>query len=221
MNKRVVLITGASRGIGLAIHQLLASQQYEVITPSRSEMDLLSNESIDRYMKNLRQVDVLINNAGINPLGEVLHLQEENVEMAFQTNIRAPMRLTQWVLPIMKAQRFGRIVNISSIWGGKSKAGRGVYATTKSALNAWTKSVAIEVAKENILVNAISPGFVATEMTTKNNSKEELDQIALAIPMKRLAQPEEIAEVVGFLVSEKNSYLTGQIVYVDGGFTCL
>ena len=221
MNSRIALVTGASRGIGSAISKLLAAQHYTMVTPSREEMDLLSNDSIDHYMNNISQVDVLINNAGINPLGEIHHLQETNVEMTFQTNILAPMRLTQWVLPMMKERKFGRIVNISSIWGGKAKAGRGLYSTTKSALNAWTQSLAIEVASENIMVNAVAPGFVETEMTNKNNSEEDLEKITRLLPIKRLAQPEEIAEVVSFLVAENNTYLTGQIIYVDGGFSCI
>ncbi len=221
MNSRIALVTGASRGIGSAISKLLAAQHYTMVTPSREEMDLLSNDSIDHYMNNISQVDVLINNAGINPLGEIHQLQETNVEMTFQTNILAPMRLTQWVLPMMKERKFGRIVNISSIWGGKAKAGRGLYSTTKSALNAWTQSLAIEVASENIMVNAVAPGFVETEMTNKNNSEEDLEKITRLLPIKRLAQPEEIAEVVSFLVAENNTYLTGQIIYVDGGFSCI
>lgn len=221
MNSRIALVTGASRGIGAAISKLLAAQHYTMVTPLREEMDLLSNDSIDYYMKNISQVDVLINNAGINPLGEIHQLQETNVEMTFQTNILAPMRLTKWVIPMMKEQKFGRIVNISSIWGGKAKAGRGLYSTTKSALNAWTQSLAIEVASENIMVNAVAPGFVETEMTSKNNSEEDLEKITRLLPIKRLAQPEEIAEVVSFLVAENNTYLTGQIIYVDGGFSCI
>jgi 3-oxoacyl-[acyl-carrier protein] reductase len=121
----------------------------------------------------------------------------------------------------MMERRYGRIVNISSIWSVVSKPRRITYSASKSGLNGLTRTLAVELAPHNILVNAVAPGFVLTEMTRQNNTEADLDAICRTIPAQRLAQPEEIAEVVAFLCSEANSYLTGQTLLVDGGFTCL
>ena len=120
----------------------------------------------------------------------------------------------------MKRKKFGRIVNISSIWGEKSKSGRSIYSTSKAALNALTRSFAVEFAEHNILVNSIAPGYIETDMMKQYNSEKELDIIKNSIPMKRFGKKTEISELVKFLCSEKNSYITGQILTIDGGFAC-
>ena len=111
-------------------------------------------------------------------------------------------------------------MNISSIWSGVAKPQRFVYATTKSGINGMTRAAAVELAPAGVLVNAVAPGFVNTELTRQNNSPEALQQIAATIPAGRLAEPREIAELVAFLCSRRNSYLTGQTIFADGGFTC-
>jgi 3-oxoacyl-[acyl-carrier protein] reductase len=119
------------------------------------------------------------------------------------------------------AQRgYGRIVNISSIWSGVAKPRRFVYATTKAGINGMTRALAVELASAGVLVNALAPGFVDTELTRQNNSAEAILLIAASIPVGRLAEPREIAEVAAFLCSQRNGYLTGQTIFVDGGFTC-
>jgi NAD(P)-dependent dehydrogenase (short-subunit alcohol dehydrogenase family) len=123
------------------------------------------------------------------------------------------------VAPGMRARKWGRIVNISSVLSLVTREGRMAYASTKSGLNGLSRACALELAPDGILVNAICPGYVETEMTHRNNGPAELKAIAATIPMRRLAQPEEIAKMVAFLCSEENTYCTGQALTVDGGFT--
>ncbi|MFD0716751.1 SDR family NAD(P)-dependent oxidoreductase [Paenibacillus sp. GCM10027626] len=221
MSNRVVLVTGASRGIGLAIANKFSSLGYRVLAPSREELDLMSNSSIDAFVKSVTNVDVIVNNAGINLLSGILELQDIDLNNTMETNLFGPLRLIQGIIPYMIKKRYGRIVNISSIWGGVSKERRVSYSISKSALNGMTRAIAVEVAQYNILVNSLAPGFVNTELTKKNNTEEELKQLSDSIPIRRLAEPIEIAEVAGFLGSENNSYITGQTIFVDGGFTCI
>jgi 3-oxoacyl-[acyl-carrier protein] reductase len=220
--KRTVLITGASRGIGEAIKTRLSSEGTTVLSPSRAELDLLSNDSIDFYLGSLKStVDILVNNAGINFLAALEEITAETLETMVQVNLIAPLRLVKGVVPGMKKNRFGRIVNISSIFGIVSKERRLLYTTTKSALIGMTKTLALELGGFNILVNSIAPGYVLTELTRQNNSPEEIERISSTIPLKRMSEPAEIAEVAAFLCSDKNTYITGQAIVVDGGFTCM
>jgi len=222
MNGRTALVTGASRGIGLSIANRLRSAGAKILVPNRSELDLLSNASIDTYLTSLKEpVDILINNAGINHLAAGTEIIDRDIEDTFQVNLTAPMRLIRGLAPQMIARRYGRIVNISSIWSVVSKQHRVTYSASKSGLNGMTRTLAVELAPFNILVNALAPGFVNTELTRQNNSEEELEGIRKSIPMQRLAEPDEIAEAVFFLCSEKNTYITGQVIVIDGGFTCL
>jgi 3-oxoacyl-[acyl-carrier protein] reductase len=221
MNKRA-LVTGAARGIGLAIANKLNELGIIVIMPKRSELDLLSNESIDEYIHLLKEpVDILINNAGINPLAGTTEMTDRDIEDTIQTNLIGPMRLTRGIIPSMIRQNYGRIVNISSIWSVVSKPRRLVYSVSKSGLNGMTRSMAVEMGRYNILINSIAPGFVNTELTRQNNSEEEIKAIAEKIPLGRLAESSEIAELVAFLCSDKNTYITGQTIMIDGGYTCV
>lgn len=218
---RTALITGASRGIGRAIAELFRSQGATVLVPSRQEMDLTSTPSIEAYCAKLdEKVDILVNNAGINPLAAAGEFSDVDLAATLQVNLIAPMVLTRALTPGMAERGYGRIVNISSIWSGVCKPRRFVYATTKSGINGMTRAAAVELAGSGVLVNAVAPGFVATELTRQNNSEEELRRISENIPAGRLAEPREIAEVVAFLCSSRNSYLAGQTIFVDGGFTC-
>ena len=216
------LVTGASRGIGQAIAQQLSTDGYEVLTPGRAEMDLESDESIDAYLSALHpRVDILVNNAGINRIAAMEAISNKDVQATLQINLIAPLRLIQAVTMDMRKNKFGRIVNISSIWSVVSRAGRTSYSMSKTAINGMTRSLAVELAPFNVLVNAVAPGYVLTDLTRQNNSAEELQKISETIPLRRLADPAEIARVVAFLCSEKNTYLTGQTIIVDGGYSCL
>jgi len=218
MRKRV-LITGASRGIGKAVHELLSRDAgIEVLAPARSEMDLCSAESVGSYMEKHRDIDVLINNAGINLLRGIGEIDDTAVKAMLSVNLEAPLRLIRHVVPYMKQVRSGRIVNISSIWGVRSKELRTLYSMTKFGINGMTKSLARELGPFGILVNSVCPGFTNTELTQQNLSSEEQDEIRKDIPLGRFAEPKEIAGFIAYLASEENTYITGQVLVIDGGF---
>lgn len=218
---RKVLITGGSRGIGKAVAQKFTEHGYEVFSPSRQELDLLEAKSIENYIQTHRHdgFDVIINNAGINDINMIEDVTDDEIDRMISTNLVAPIKLLRGLIGGMKDNHYGRIVNIASIWAVVSKSGRCVYSATKNGIHGITNTLAIELAAENILVNTVCPGFTLTELTKKNNTSEEIATISADIPMKRMAQPEEIAEVIYFLCSEQNTYMTGQKIIVDGGFT--
>ncbi len=219
---KTVLLTGASRGIGAAVLALLREKGFEVFAPSRREMDLASSVSIASYVSALSGgVDVLVNCAGINELAAIEEMTDEQISRSLHINLLAQMQLIQWAAPYMKRRRYGRIINFSSIWGEFSKPRRIIYSVAKSAVNGLTRAAAVELAPYNILVNAVAPGFVDTEMTSKNNTPQQIEQIVQNLPLKRLARPREIAQLVAFLASEENSFMTGQILFADGGFSCI
>lgn len=221
---RTALVTGASRGIGKAIASELAAGGWKILAPSRAELDLLAPESVERFCAGIRgaaAVDALINNAGINMLNLVTDLQDDDWAAMLQVNVTAPRKLIQAVAGGMTSRHWGRIVNISSVFGIVSRAGRAAYSTTKAAINGFTRTAAIELGPEGILVNAVCPGYVETDLTYINNSPADIDAIKQTIPLRRLAAPNEIARLVAFLCSDANTYLTGQTVIADGGFTCL
>lgn len=218
MNK-VVLITGANRGIGKAIKLLLEKNSiYTILTPNRSELDLASMESVDAYFAKNTEIDIVINNAGINLIRAIEEINEDNMQIMQQINLYAPLKIIQSVIPHMKNKNYGKIVNVSSIWGIRSKEKRTLYSMTKFGINGITKSLARELGEYNILVNSICPGYVNTEMTQQNITIDEQEQIKTTIPLARFAEPEEIAKLVQFLISDDNSYITGQTIVIDGGF---
>lgn len=219
MSPRAVLITGASRGIGEAIAKQFRMLDWHVLAPSRAELDLASAESVRRYCEAVPvPVDALVNNAGINTLASWNSIRPEDWDEMVRIDLTAPLELTQFLAPGMKARGWGRVLNISSIFSLVTKERRLAYSTVKAGLNALTRSLALELAPHNVLVNALCPGYVETALTRANNSSEEIAAIARMIPVGRLAQPEEIARVAAFLCSEDNTYLTGQTLAVDGGF---
>ncbi len=214
-----ILITGSSRGIGEAILLNLKEKGFNCIGPSRNELDISSIDSIKRYINSLNvKVDCLINCAGINILGDINQITEKNTSKMINSNLVGPLFLIQAVSENMKKNKYGKIINISSIWGIRSKEYRTLYSMTKFGINGLTKSLARELGEYNILVNSIAPGYVNTEMTKKNVPIEEQIKIKENIPLKRFAEPNEIAKLVSFLLSENNSYITGQTIIIDGGF---
>lgn len=217
--KKNILITGASRGIGKATKKELENNGFNCIAPTREELDINDSTSIENFFLSLKvEIDGLVNNAGVNILGDLDSLSNADINSMVNTNLIAPLKLIQYVSKNMKLKRYGKIVNISSIWGVRSKEFRTLYSMTKFGINGITKSLARELGEYNILINSIAPGYVNTEMTQKNVSLEEQNKIKETIPLKRFAEPEEIAKLVAFLVSEKNSYITGEIITIDGGF---
>ena len=211
------LITGASSGIGKAISKLFYNNDIGVVSPTRQELNLANEEEVKKYIKQNCQtgIDILVNCAGVN----VPFAQEW--ERILQVNTLTPALLIELLSPYMKRQRFGRIVNISSLYSLRAKEGRMVYAASKAALDSITRTAALELAQYNILVNSVIPGFVLTPMTETNIGLQELQEIEVRIPLERLAQPEEIAELVLFLASRKNTYITGQSIIIDGGLSII
>jgi 3-oxoacyl-[acyl-carrier protein] reductase len=222
MKGRTALVTGGSRGIGKAIAEAFRAEGANVLAPSRAELDLASDASIDAWLAGHKaQVEILVNDAGINPLGSAEDYADADLDAVLQVNLKAPMRLLRGLLPGMRERGYGRVVNISSVWSLVSKPRRFAYSSVKAAVNGMTRAAAVECARYGVLVNAIAPGYVNTELTRKNNSETEIKAIAEGIPARRLAEPAEIAAVAAFLASSRNSYITGQTIVADGGYTCL
>lgn len=217
---RTAFVTGASKGIGKAISEMLTADGYDVFAPLHSELDLSSMESVRTFIASNahRTFDVIINNAGINDINDIDKITDDEIERMMSINLVSPLVLLRGFVPKMKLAGFGRIVNISSIWGIVSKRGRTVYSATKHGIHGITKTLAVELAEYNILINTVAPGFTLTELTSKNNSPEQIADVSNDIPLKRMAQPSEIAKAVCWLV-ENNTYITGQLIAVDGGFT--
>ena len=221
MAQHTALVTGGSRGIGAAIADALREQGAEVLTPERAALDLSDSASIRQWLTAQDGgIDIVVNNAGINVLDDLEAVTPENWAQMVQVNLTAPLQIIQGVAAGMKERRWGRIVNISSIFGVVTKERRGAYSMVKSGLNGLTRTAAVELAPFGILVNSVCPGYVATDMTRQNNPPDVIKQIEATIPAGRLAEPVEIARFVSWLCSEENTYLTGQTLLVDGGFTC-
>jgi 3-oxoacyl-[acyl-carrier protein] reductase len=219
---RTALVTGGSRGIGRAIVKRFEELGARVLAPSRAELDLRDGPSIEAFVRSIGEpVDILVNDAGINPLAPFERISDANLEEVLAVNLVAPVKLCRAFAPGMADRGYGRIVNISSIWSIVAKPGRGAYAVAKSGLNGLTRSLAVEFAPRNVLVNAVAPGFVATEMTYQNNSPDQVAALTTQLPIGRLGDAAEIAEVVAFLASSRNSFATGQTFVCDGGYTCL
>ncbi len=230
---RRALVTGGTRGIGLAIAESLYEAGYTIYVSGKSKRvqvsakfsylgyDMADAQEVEAFALKVTDLnlDILINNAGINKVGPLADYNLKDYSRIQQVNVTAAYRLCQAVIPFMVQQKFGRIVNITSIFGVVSKAGRSAYTTSKFALFGLTRSLALEVASHNVLVNCIAPGFVDTDLTRQVLGHEGIARIITQVPIGRLAQPSEIAAYVKFLVSEENSYLTGQNIVVDGGFT--
>ncbi|MCL4416571.1 MAG: SDR family oxidoreductase [Actinobacteria bacterium] len=219
MKKRTILLTGASRGIGKAIFNKL-QKDYEIIAPTRRELDLSDNKSIDVFIKNNKnaKIDIIINNAGINFPQWIEEMSDENIESTIQINLIAPIRLIRGFVGNMKKNKWGKIINVSSAFGIVARGKQTLYAATKHGINGVTKALALELAKDNILVNSVCPGFTKTDLVVKKNSPEKIALLEKDIPLGRLAEPEEIANLVAFLISSDNTYITGSSIIIDGGF---
>jgi len=193
-----------------------------VLRPTRADLDLADPAAVDAYTAALTVgVDVLVNNAGINPLASLDELTDDDLRATLEVDLVAPVRLARALAPGMAARGWGRIVNIASVWGVVTKPRRFAYTVAKTGLLGATRAMAVELGARGVLVNAVAPGFVATDLTLQNNTAEELTAIADGLPLRRLADPAEIAELVVFLSSERNTFVTGQVIVADGGYSCL
>ena len=243
MNERkVALVTGATRGIGKAIALELADNGYDIVLNYRSVNDELKQTQKEIEEKNVNcflvygdiskfedceniakqaidefgRIDVLVNNAGITRDGLIMRMKKEDFESVIDTNLTGTFNMTRNVVPFMIKQKNGRIINLSSVVGITGNAGQTNYSASKAGVIGFTKSLAKEVASRNILVNAIAPGFIETDMT-KVLSDNVKEAILNQIPLKRMGEAKEVAKLVKFLVSDDSKYITGQVINVDGG----
>lgn len=242
-NKKTAFVTGAARGIGKEIAIKMAKEGYDVAINYRSLNDELEKlkteietnfgvkcalvqgdvskfEDAERMLKEtveqLGKIDVLVNNAGITKDGLLMRMAKEDFESVVNINLIGTFNVTRNVIPLMIKQKSGRIINISSVVGVIGNAGQTNYSASKAGIIGFTKSLAREVASRNILVNAIAPGFIATDMTSilSDTVKENINT---QIPLKRMGTAEDVANLVKFLASEDAAYITGQVINVDGG----
>jgi 3-oxoacyl-[acyl-carrier protein] reductase len=241
MSTRTALVTGASRGIGKACAEVLASTGHRIVVAARSverleetasavrvagseafvvEIDLNEAESIangiSKAVKEFGRIDILVNNAGITKDGLAVRMKQADWEIVLQTNLSGSFYAIQQVLPGMMRERWGRIVNISSVVGEMGNPGQANYVASKAGLIGLTKSLAQEVGSRNITVNAVAPGFIETDMT--HDLRDELKQKLLReTPLKRMGTPLDIASAIKFLVSDDASFITGHVLDVNGG----
>ena len=230
---RRVLVTGGSRGIGHAIATRFAESGAEVLVtgtaaggsgPAGSTYrayNFLQTGELDTCVGFVRDwsPDILINNAGINKIASFHEIAPEDFSDILQVNLMAPFRLSQAAIPAMKSRGWGRIVNVSSIWGKISREYRASYSASKFALDGMTTALAAEVAKFGVLVNCVAPGFINTELTQQVLGSEGIEKLVGEIPARRLGTPEEVADFVVWLAGPENTYISGQNIAIDGGFT--
>jgi 3-oxoacyl-[acyl-carrier protein] reductase len=220
VNGRIALVTGASRGIGRAVATRFGELGAQVLAPPRAELDLADSASVDRYLARLDQpIDILVNDAGVNRLAGLVETDDDLLRDTLEVNLIAPLRLARVLAPAMAERGWGRVVNVTSVWTVVARERRLPYIVSKTGLNGLTRAMAVEFGSRGVLVNAVAPGFVMTEMTTRNNTAEQLQVIAEEVPLRRLAEPNEIAELVAFLASSRNSFMTGQVLVCDGGYS--
>ncbi|HKW86668.1 MAG TPA: 3-oxoacyl-[acyl-carrier-protein] reductase [Nitrospiraceae bacterium] len=238
---KVAIVTGAAQGIGRAIAETLARDGADIVVadldPGRSQdtveaVSKLGRRALnvkvnvaewndvksmtDQVLKDLGKIDILVNNAGVTRDGLLVRMKEEDWNLVLQVNLNGTFHCTKAVLQPMSKQRSGRIVNIASIVGAIGNAGQANYAASKAAVIGFTKTVAREYASRMITVNAVAPGFIDTAMT-HGLSVEVKETLQKQIPLGRLGQPSDVAEAVRFLVSDEASYITGQVLHVNGG----
>ena len=233
---KIVLVTGASRGIGLEAAKHFSKEGYKVIGTSRGDfnlgqligddsaisvqLDLTSKESIKNLFADLKSKDllpsVLVNNAGITKDQLFLRMKDEDWDDVIETNLNGLFRVTKAFIKPMVKNKFGRVINISSVAGLMGNSGQVNYSSSKSAMVGFSRSLAKELGSRNITSNVVAPGFIETDMTTFLNDNEKIE-VSKNIPMKRFGTVEDVAKCIVFLASDEANYITGQTISVDGG----
>lgn len=229
-----VFVTGASRGIGRAIAQAFRDEGAWVIgthTGRNEEMKDVCNEWVAADFSHIEQItacadyvrraapDIIINNAGINKIAPFVEIIPSDFLMIQQVNVFAPFLLCQAAIPAMKRKGWGRIVNVSSVWGKISKAHRAPYSASKFAIDGMTLALAAEHSADGIIANSIAPGIIDTELTRRVLGEPGIRSLVSSVPARRLGKADEIARLVLWLASEENTFLAGQNIAIDGGLT--
>ncbi|EQC45821.1 oxidoreductase, short chain dehydrogenase/reductase family protein [Bacteriovorax sp. BSW11_IV] len=236
-----VFVTGGTRGIGAEIVKSFLNAGATVHTNGRNQVeinelnekaadnlfyhcvDFQNNEQFATFLETIKNlnIDILINNAGINKVSLAHEIATEDFDNIQLINVKRPFELVKAVIPHMRENNWGRIVNITSIFGHVTRSKRLSYTTSKFAIKGMTKTLAVDYAADNVLVNSVGPGFIDTELTRTILSQAEIDELVSSVPAKRLGKPEEVANLVLFLGSNMNTFITGQNILIDGGFTCV
>jgi 3-oxoacyl-[acyl-carrier protein] reductase len=241
LKDRVAVVTGASRGIGKSIALLMARNGARIVASARNQalLDALvaeihafggealavagdisltedANKLIAAAVESFGRVDILVNNAGITHDGLLLRMKDEDWDSVLDINLKGAFICTRAAAKIMTKNRYGRIINISSVVGEMGNAGQANYCASKAGLIGLTKSNARELAKRNVTVNAVTPGFITTDMTDELSDKVR-DELAAQIPLGSLGEADDVAEAVLFFASERSKYITGQVLGVNGG----
>ena len=242
LENKTVLITGASRGIGKGIATVFAEHGANVVFTYSSSVDAANaletelqalgvqakgyqsnaadfeqaQELVENVLADFSTIDVLINNAGITKDNLLMRISEEDFDKVIEVNLKSVFNLTKAVQRTMLKQRYGSIINMSSVVGVKGNAGQSNYAASKAGIIGFSKSVALELGSRNIRCNVIAPGFIETEMTAQL-SEDVVAGWRAGIPLKRGGTPNDVANACVFLASDLSSYITGQVINVDGG----
>lgn len=215
-NGACVIITGTNKS---KINQINSKGDERLIALEANFLDEGFIEKLAEDLKPFKKIDVLINNAGINKINDFVISENQDFKNINNVNLYAPYLVSKLVIKKMLNNDYGKVINISSIFGKLSKPKRALYSMSKFGLHGLTVALSAELSKKNILCNTVSPGFVETDLTKKILSKKEIKNLEGIIPLGRLAQPEEITGIVSFLSSKENTYISGQNIFVDGGFT--
>ena len=232
---KTALVTGATRGIGKAIAEKLKADNYKVLGTATSDsgvdtlnsndiegylLDLNSKDSIENFWSKLesnnKTISVLVNNAGITRDNIILRMSDEEWSDIMNVHLYGTFQLSKRALKMMLKNKWGRIINISSASASIGNRGQSNYAAAKAGVEAFTKSLAKEVGKRDITINAVAPGFISTDMT-ENNKGVNADYLVKEIPLGRFGKPEEVASLISFMCSDGASYITGQTVHINGG----
>ena len=240
--RKVVLVTGGSRGIGKEVAEVYAENGYDVVinyVSDKTDIEGIKKEFFEKGVKCLLvkadvskaedvekmveeaiaefgKIDVLVNNAGITRDTLLMRMSEEDFDKVLEINLKGTYLVTKAVTKYMMKKRSGSIINLASVVGVVGNAGQCNYSASKAGIIGFTKSVAKELASRNIRANAVAPGFIATDMTSVLSDSVK-ENINVQIPLKRMGTAREVAEVIYFLGSEKSSYITGQVINIDGG----
>ncbi len=233
LNGKTALVTGGTRGIGRAIaERLLRDGADVVITGTRRDgrgpegtryeaADFADEQATQELASRVAElgIDILVNNSGINKISPFAEIERADFARIQRVNVTAPFMLCQAVVPTMRARGWGRIVTVSSIFGIVSREQRAAYSTSKFGVDGMTAALAAEVARDGILANCVAPGFIDTDLTRQVLGEEGMAELSAHVPARRPGKPEEVAALVAWLVGPENTYVSGQNLVIDGGFT--